>query len=93
MGAKHSPTKLNEEDPGPGAYNLSSNPKQGIKIGDSKRDAFGKGNKIPGPGSYTYDKRPYSAGPKYKFGRSDRSEMGNNFGVGPGAYDIGSTIH
>ena len=64
---------MNAEDPGPGAYNLNNNSKSGIKIGTSQRAAFGEGGKAPGPGSYTYDKRPYSAGPKHGFGRSERT--------------------
>ena len=58
------------EQPGPGAYNNDQNfKKTGGKIGTSQRKGIAGTNFTPGPGEYTYDKKPYSAGPKYRFGK------------------------
>lgn len=48
---------------------------------------MGTNNKVPGPGEYTYDKRPYSAGPKYGFGRAGKGSQYESYAPGPGQYD------
>lgn len=41
MGAKYGSSKLLNEEPGPGSYNLKDNSKSGVKIGTSKRAGLG----------------------------------------------------
>lgn len=72
MGAKYGSSKALKEEPGPGSYNIEENKKSGVKIGTAQRSGMGGNNKVPGPGEYTYDKRPYSAGPKYGFGKAGK---------------------
>lgn len=87
MGAKYGSAKLLNQEPGPGSYNLNDNKKNGVKIGTSKRSGLGAGGaNIPGPGQYTYETRPYSAGPKYGFGRAGRSSVNADNAPGPGQY-------
>ena len=41
---------------------------------------------------YTYDKRPYSAGPKYGFGKSMKDGSSIEYQPGPGHYDAKSFL-
>ena len=81
LGCKYTSVQNIHQAPGPGAYNmnLEGNLQVGGKIGTSKRSNLGANGGNPGPASYNAQSRPYSAGPKYKFGKEVKSTfLGNN---------------
>jgi hypothetical protein len=95
MGAKYDmgSGKKTEGEPGPGAYNLGDSRKCGVKIGTAKRTGLDCTDKNPGPAQYTYDKRPYSAGPKHAFGKATRKRnLFEGNAPGPGQYELNSYI-
>ena len=47
-------------------------------------------NNTPGPGQYA-NSRPFSAGPKYGFGKQMKSQGTLDQRPGPGQYDVGDT--
>lgn len=63
-----------------------------MKFPLSKRDIIYKGEKVPGPGSYSNGfLRPTTAGPKYVFGKSLRDDTANlKQAPGPGSYNAKS---
>jgi len=71
---------------------MNDNKKSGVKIGNAKRTGLGGKEENPGPGEYTYDKRPYSAGPKYGFGRAGRGTNQVDNPPGPGQYEANSFL-
>lgn len=83
--------------PGPGAYEPNSkavhekSPATGLGFG--VRGFQGGKNKInvPGPGSYTPPEKVVE-GPKYGFGKSQRTIEKNAKVPGPGNYDIGPSF-
>ena len=87
IGAKYGDTKNLEAQPGPGSYNLGESKRSGAKIGTAKRKDLDSKEENPGPGEYTYEKRPYSAGPKYGFGRAGKGFSNFQSAPGPGQYD------
>lgn len=87
IGAKYGDSKNQETEPGPGSYNLGSSKRTGAKIGTAQRKNFESKEENPGPGEYTYEKRPYSAGPKYGFGRAGKGNGYSESVPGPGQYD------
>jgi hypothetical protein len=73
LGAKYGGFGGKDQVPGPGAYgsgnpNLAQHP--AVKIGTSKRSGYAV-DINPGPGSYA-SSRPFSAGPRYGFSRSEK---------------------
>lgn len=91
--------------PGPGQYDISSDLDYKLKrdpsfsIGTSKRaDAMRSIEALPGPGQYsTLDNSHFikKSAPKFGFGTSKRDEHSESKmlkNVGPGAYDINTTI-
>ncbi len=68
MGSKYGGSKIEGLHPGPGSYNIDDNKKLGVKIGTSQRVNERMKQNVPGPGSYTQNSRPQSAGPHFSFG-------------------------
>ena len=62
-----------------------------MKIGTSKRGFGNEKGLIPGPGSYSFNSRPSSAGPQFSFGNGIKSgNQDSKFDSipGPGQYTI-----
>lgn len=93
IGGKYQETRKEADEPGPGSYNLSQSRNVGPKIGTSKRKDLLQKEDVPGPGQYTYDKRPYSAGPRYGFGKAGKGNGYIESAPGPGQYDPNSYLN
>jgi len=79
--------------PGPGAYNLRSEP-GGMKISFTARTAADRArSQGPGPGSYTPSLGHLDGQPKFGFGTALRPEVTKGQkGPGPGTYATGNTL-
>lgn len=63
-------------------------------MGSARRDdgpPDGVRGQFPGPGAYTTE-RPQSAGPQWGFGSERRDKNNGNNVVGPGTYEIKSSL-
>mmetsp|Transcript_6993 Transcript_6993/g.6840 ORF Transcript_6993/g.6840 Transcript_6993/m.6840 type:complete len:302 (-) Transcript_6993:116-1021(-) len=83
--------------PGPGHYNpggsMTDRASPSYRIGSARRDDDKPDtvrNQFPGPGSYSG--RPQTAGPKWGFGTEKRDKRNGNNSVGPGQYEMRSSL-
>lgn len=81
---------LENQIPGPGAYQISSL-KSGIAYTISLSKKAMKYNDSPGPGSYLIEKRESS--PSALIGSSERHRNSKSFTPGPGAYNVDIEKH